>query len=118
MTPSRLHVLIFHQFQPSRLCSLPGLVIFNISDIRSDAFLITTDNIRSIHLRSLTLSKINDFVKRFYAAIDVQDLTQYRHAIHQMNGILEELWDFAVSRILNELGFTQMSAPDEAWPRV
>jgi hypothetical protein len=36
------------------------IIVFNVSDIRSDAFLITTDEIRSIHLRFLTLDSLKD----------------------------------------------------------
>ena len=94
------------------------IVVFNVSDIRSDAFLITTDEIRSVHLPLLTSDSVKDFAKRFFDAINEQDLNRYRHAMHEMNAVLEWLWDFAVKPILDELGFTQMPPPDEAWPRV
>ena len=46
------------------------IVVFNVSDIRSDAFLITTDEIRSVHLPLLTSDSVEDFAKRFFNAIN------------------------------------------------
>ena len=37
---------------------------------------------------------------------------------HELNAVLEWLWDVAVKPVLDELGFTQMPSHDEAWPRV
>ena len=45
-------------------------------------------------------------------------LNRYRHAKHEVNAVLEWLWDVAVNPVLDELGFTQMPPHDEAWPRV
>ena len=94
------------------------IVVFNVSDIRSDAFLITTDEIRSLHLPLLTSDSLEDFAKRFFSAINNQDISHYRHAKLELNAVLEWLWDAAVKPVLNELGFTQMPSHDEAWPRV
>jgi hypothetical protein len=95
-----------------------AIVVFNVSDIRSDAFLITTDKISSIHLPLLTSDSVEDFVKRFLNAINEQDPGRYRHAKREMNGILKGLWDLAVKSVLDELGFAQMPPHDEAWPRI
>ena len=43
------------------------IVVFNVSDIRSDAFLITTDEIRSLHLPLLTSDSLEDSAKHFFA---------------------------------------------------
>jgi tetratricopeptide (TPR) repeat protein len=95
-----------------------AIVVFNVSDIRSDAFLVTADEIRSVPLPLLTSDSVEDLVKRFLDAINEQDPNRYRHAMRQMNGVLEGLWDFAVKPVLDELGFTQMPLPGEIWPRV
>ena len=86
------------------------IVIFNVSDIRSDAFLITTDEIRSVHLPLLTSDSVEDFAKHFFDAINERDPNRYRHATRDMNGVLRGLWDFAVKPILDELGFTKFLA--------
>ena len=54
------------------------IVVFNVSDIRSDAFLITTDEIRSLHLPLLTSDSLTDSAKRFFGAIYNQHIQHYR----------------------------------------
>jgi tetratricopeptide (TPR) repeat protein len=95
------------------------IVVFNISDIRSDAFLITPDEIRTLHLPLLTSESLEHNIKRFLSAIhDSQNLDYYRHSIRTLNAVLRWLWDVAVSPILDELGFTQTPSDGEPWPRV
>jgi tetratricopeptide (TPR) repeat protein len=95
-----------------------AIVVFNVSGIRSDAFLITTDKIRSVHLPLLTSGVIKYFGERFLDAINEQNIRRYSHGTDQLNIVLKGLWDLAVEPILAELGFTQMPPPGEAWPRV
>lgn len=105
----------------SELCSLAedgAIVVFNVSDIRSDAFIISTDGIRSLHLPSFTQKSLETFVKHFLDAINEHDRTRYRHARRTMNGVLAGLWDCAVKPVLAELGFTCMPPPGKQWPRV
>ena len=94
------------------------IIVFNVSDIRSDAFLITTSQIHSIHLPLLTSDSLEDSVGHFFDAIDEQRLSRYSDANREMKGVIEWLWDVAVSPVLDELGFTQMPPRDGAWPRV
>jgi len=94
------------------------IVAFNISDIRSDAFLITADNIRSLHLPLLTSDSLEHFGKRFVTAVNNRHLRLYSHSLREVNVVLQWVWDVAVSPILDQLGFTQMPPHGEAWPRV
>ena len=94
------------------------IVVFNVSDIRSDAFLITIDRILSLHLPLLTSDSLENITKRFFTAINNRTLRGHSHALVEVNAGLEWLWDVAVSPVLDELGFTQMPSDDEAWPRV
>jgi hypothetical protein len=93
------------------------IVVFNVSEVRSDAFLVTTDDIRSLHLPSLTPDSLKDAAKYFFDAINSQGLKRYNHAHLEVTAVLEWLWDVAVNPVLNELGFTQKPRGD-AWPRV
>ena len=95
-----------------------AIVVFNVSEIRSDAFLVTTDEIRSVHLPMLTLELVTNLVKQFLDAVDEHRLRQYSYAMRQMNEVLGKLWDVAVKPILDELGFTQTPPLGHAWPRV
>ena len=94
-----------------------AIVAFNISDIRSDAFLIASDDIRCVHLPLLTSDSVRDYSKRFLNAINEQDPNRYRLATREANAVLEWLWDVAVKPVLDKLGFTQIPR-DGAWPRV
>ena len=100
------------------LAHVGPIVVFNVSEIRSDAFLITTDEIRSVHLPLLTSNSLEKFTNRFFAVIHKQTLRHYRHAMLEVNAVLEWLWDVAVNPILVELGFTQIPFEGETWPRV
>jgi len=107
---------------PSReeLCSIAhngAIVVFNVSDVGSDAFLITPQDIRSIPLPLLTSDRVEELVERFYEAID-HDLSEYRLATHEMNRVLEELWTCGIKQVLDELGFTERPPDGKAWPRV
>lgn len=95
------------------------IVVFNVSTIRSDAFLITTHKIRVVKLPSLTSDSVEDYAKRFLCAInDHRYISRYNRAKHDVKLILEWLWDAAVEPALEKLGFNQMTATDEVWPKV
>lgn len=102
-----------------RLLAAGGpIVVFNISDIRSDAFLITAGEIRSVHLPLLTWDGLRNLALSFFEALDKNHPSQYRIGIRKMNQVLEGLWNCGVKSILDELGFTQPPPPGQPWPRV
>lgn len=101
------------------LAEFGPIVIFNISDIRSDVFLITADKIRLLHLPWLTLNSVREITKRFLTAIAEQRYTsRYNHARLEMNAILEWLWDSIAKPVLDAIGFTHRPLDGEPWPRV
>jgi len=91
------------------------IVVFNISSIRSDAFLITGHKLCLVRLPLLTSGALEDMTRRFLAAINNQGLQFYHDSNLEVNAVLEWLWDAAASHILGELGFTQMPR-DGRWP--
>jgi len=95
-----------------------SIVVFYVSDIRSDPFLITSDAIRSVPLPDLLPNSVDNYVGRFLKTINDQDPTQYKHATDEMNAVLGLLWRVAVEPVLRELGFNQMPRNNEDWPRV
>jgi CHAT domain-containing protein len=95
-----------------------AIVVFNVSDIRSDAFIITTNAIQSVNLSLLTSGSIKDYAKRFINAINERHLSRLSHARDEMNVILEWLWNAAVEPVLNKLGFTHEPSDNMNWPRV
>ena len=95
-----------------------AIVVFNVSHIRSDAFLITIDKIRSVHLPLLTSELVNRLVTLFFEAIYEDDPNRYRHATRKMDHVLQSLWDCGVKTILDDLGFSQPPPPGRMWPRI
>jgi len=94
-----------------------AIVVFNLSDIRSEVFVITLEAICSIHLPLLTSNVITRLAKLFQEAINEDILIQYRYSTHKMNTVLQDLWDFGIKTILEELGFAK-SPVNGRWPRV
>jgi len=106
--------------QMRSLATKGPIVVFNVSKIRSDAFLITVDQIRSIHLPLLTTEAVTHFGSLLWESIfeDATSLRRYPQGITKMNAVLQGLWDCGVKQVLEELGFTQMSVSGQPWPRV
>jgi tetratricopeptide (TPR) repeat protein len=96
-----------------------SIVVFNVSEIRSDAFLVTNDKIQVVHLPRLTSDSVQAYTRRFLRAIREQwRISLYRKAMLEMNVILEWLWDVAVLPVLEELGYSQTPPASDVWPRV
>jgi CHAT domain len=94
------------------------IVVFNVSDIRSDALIVTPDDIRSIHLPLLRRADLKSYAGRFLNATHTLGKpspiqVKGRKEIHM---VLEWLWDVAVGCILDELGFKDHNP--EHWSRV
>lgn len=94
-----------------------SIVVFNISHIRSDAFLISKDGIRSQPLPLLKSDDLIEYTNRFIRAIDTSDL-DYRTRKNEVSIVLEWLWDKAVGPILDELGHVKTPQDNESWPSV
>jgi hypothetical protein len=94
------------------------IVLFNVSEIRSDAFIIEQERIRLIRLPSLKYSDLRDHVFCFIRIIHTVNTRTYATAMLDLPKVLEWLWDVAVGPILDELGFTQPTSHSDAWPRV
>lgn len=93
------------------------IVVFNVSDIRSDAFFITHYQIGFVHLPLLASDAIQDMARHFLKAINNKTVRFYSDSKRELNAVLQWLWDAAVSPILDPLGLTQIQR-DGPWPRV
>lgn len=97
----------------------PGpIVAFNVSEIRSDAFIITTRNIRSVELSSLHQSDLKENAARFLTAIQSLWKEDYMEARYEMTSVLEWLWKVAISPCLEILEFAKTPSDQGPWPRV
>jgi len=95
------------------------IVVFNISDVRSDACLVTKTGICSIHLPMLTPASLQTHVDKFIAAIaDSKYVGRYNKARLEVNGVLEWLWDSVVKPVLAAMDLVQKPSTDDDFPRV
>ena len=110
----------------NQLATRGPIVVFNISRLRCDAFLVTSKNISNLHLKDLHYDDI-------LARVEVlqQQLRTSRSEIprdarprfyqdrrEKMNLLLEWLWSVAAKPVLDQLGFTGPRSPSNPWPRV
>jgi len=100
------------------LAEIGPIVIFNVCELRSDAFLVSNVEIHSLHLPFLNYDDLKSYVTRFLIATDIVTARNYAKAKSEMNKVLEWLWDVAVHPILDQLGFSKTPAHNEMWPRV
>ncbi|KAF6802679.1 TPR domain-containing protein, partial [Colletotrichum musicola] len=77
------------------------IVVLNHTMHRSDAFIITSEVIRTIPL-------------------DLSALPELLHEVRMTDSFLERLWDSIACPVLNTLGFSESLAnmPEHAWPRM
>ncbi|WP_194819768.1 CHAT domain-containing protein [Nocardia sp. XZ_19_385] len=99
------------------------VVVFNISQYRSDALLLTTAGITALPLPDLALDTVTDQVNTFHDALTITNspdttFAERSAAQQQLNRVLEWLWDNATGPVLNALGYHGGPAPGMSWPRV
>jgi tetratricopeptide (TPR) repeat protein len=94
------------------------IVVFNVSEIRSDAFIVSTNHIRSMRLVLLSQSDLEAQCKRFVNAIESLHQEDYLKARRVVKEVLKWLWVVAIGPILAELGFVETRDDQATWPRV
>ena len=99
------------------------IVIYNVDERRSDAILLSDDQISALRLPALTPSALADRIGAFHQALrTARDLRlspdERRAAQTVLHEILEWLWDNATGPVLDRLGFREQPGPGEPHPRV
>jgi tetratricopeptide (TPR) repeat protein len=94
------------------------IVIFSVSDIRSDALLITFKELSRMHLSKLKYDDMLHYAQQFLEAINASRMSQYVESRRKMKKLLEWLWDVVISNVLQELGFTKTSQEWKKWSQV
>jgi hypothetical protein len=92
------------------------IVVFNVTPFRSDAIIVTSPGIRSIHLPNLKQYDLDNLVSEFNPLLDKISLRTYGDATVKLDQVLKWLWDVAVEPVLQDLGF--ISQPKDVWPRI
>ncbi|MFI5590017.1 hypothetical protein ACIA5G_33560 [Amycolatopsis sp. NPDC051758] len=103
------------------------IVMFNVSDLRCDALVLTSDGVRPVALPGLTrpalVEQINMFYQALAAAHDTDADRETRLAAQgTLNKILAWLWDNAAEPVLDALGLNSTPVASHSgtgdWPRV
>ena len=94
------------------------IVILNSSDIRSDAIILTREDVRSLPLPQLIYTEAQNNVEAFLRAIMNSGLIGYSKSRREVTRVLEWLWDVAVGPVLSELGFIETPSQGQVWPRM
>ena len=95
------------------------IVVFNVSETRSDAILITLGRIKFIQLPRLTYAELEKHYQLFMDAVSLSKTSRYSLSGRtKMTKVLEWLWDSGVESILDELQFTEAVPDCGVWPRV
>jgi tetratricopeptide (TPR) repeat protein len=99
------------------------VVLVNVSDLRSDALLVTRSGIRAVRLTGASAEAVRAHVLEFITALgeltatavapDVADRAEAR-----LLGVLGWLWDTVAGPVLAELGITSRPDGDQPPPRI
>ncbi|MER6162403.1 CHAT domain-containing tetratricopeptide repeat protein [Streptomyces sp. NPDC001868] len=100
------------------------VVMFNISDHRSDALLLTSTSIASVELPTLTPAEVLRQARAFSSAQELaargETQSEREEAQATLSNVLRWLWDAACGPVLDALGHDRPpdETRDEDWPRV
>jgi hypothetical protein len=103
------------------------IVMFNVSDLRCDALVLTSDGITPVALPRLTrpalVERINMFYRALATAYDTDSDRNARFGAQDaLNEILAWLWDNVTEPVLDTLGLNRTPAANHSgtgdWPRI
>lgn len=99
-----------------------AVVMLNVSALRSDALLLTREEITSVELTALAPGTVTQQVSAFRTAVDTvattEDFAELAAAQDVMASVLEWLWDSVAEPVLTVLGHTRPPGDGEPWPRL
>jgi tetratricopeptide (TPR) repeat protein len=97
------------------------VVVFNVSEHRSDAILLTGDGITSQPLPDLDLAAVAGQITVFYQGLRTiaasASVPERIDAQESVGRVLAWLWDTAVGPVLHTLGYRDQPPAGEPWPR-
>jgi len=98
-----------------------AVVTVNVSDLRCDALVLTTDRVQVVPLPDLHTEELHTRVNTFLEALDIVgtgDLAQSMGAQAALRRTLAWLWDVLAEPVLDELGHTATPTVGSPWPRM
>jgi tetratricopeptide (TPR) repeat protein len=94
------------------------IVVVNIAASRSDAFIITTEQIACLHLPLLHQAVIAEKCVSFMGMLDDLKTGTYNRTKVYLRKALSWLWEVAAGPILFDLGYTDAPKDGSPWPKV
>ncbi len=94
------------------------IVVFNVSEIRSDALVVAVDEIRLVSLPLLVHSELYLYTNRFLSAVHAVGHKRYAFARTEIHEVLKWMWDVAVNPVLDHLECSQSGSSNSGWRRV
>jgi len=99
------------------------VVIFNVSEPRSHALLLTRDGITALELPALSQDTLIERIDSFHQALNAATSPEMssrtrRDAQAVLSGVLEWLWDSAAEPVLCALGYHAPPTSGTEWPRI
>jgi hypothetical protein len=102
------------------LAEYGDIVVINITDLRSDAIIISKGNIRALHLPDLNEEKLSEASWEIQTRLAREtDQEEVFHDLHE--GLLEflrGLWKNLAKPVLDDLGYRNRPRQSEIWPHV
>jgi hypothetical protein len=98
------------------------VVLVNVSDIRSDALILTRDGVEVEPLPALSPSDVSKHVAEFLSSLEqVRNPSDLRTVIEAQMHLSQQLvwlWTTIAAPVLGHLGITEKPGPGKEWPRV
>jgi hypothetical protein len=101
-----------------------SIVILNVSQIRSDALVLSPAGLRTVHLPDAGPAAVVHAVETFLGAVAAADAPgaaasgAYTAADAEISAVLRWLWDAVTGPVLDALGHRARPALGEPWPRL
>lgn len=91
------------------------VICCNVSSYRSDALVLTGNNIHIVKLPEVTPAKVRANVNRLLAASEHPERARSKD---ELDDVLHWLWDALASPVLESLSINGAPGPSEPWPRI
>ncbi|MEV6955567.1 CHAT domain-containing protein [Streptomyces sp. NPDC051183] len=99
-----------------------ALVMLNVTLLRSDALLLTSEGITAVELIALTPATVTERVSAFRTAVDTLSgdagFEEQLAAQDVLTSVLGWLWDAVAEPVLTRLGHTRQPEEGQPWPRL
>lgn len=96
------------------------IVVINLTDLRSDAILITKTGLRVVQLHDLDEFQLSEdsweIQTRHAKEDDQEDVFHDLHA--NLSKLLRDMWKNLVNPVLKDLGYLRTLSKNESWPRI